>query len=254
MSEAISLSEFANILSALIFSSAAVVAAAIACISGFGIGSILTPIFSLAVGMKLAVALVSIPHLVATAERFWMLRKELNVEVLRSFGIYSAAGGLLGALFQEALSNSALVAFFCLLLIFVGAGGLTGLTAGMRIPARLAWLAGLASGLFGGLVGNQGGIRSAALLAFPLEKAEFVATATAVGVIVDLARIPVYLVRYGADILHLWWAVLLCAAACSTGTYLGTSVLSRIPPEVFRRLVCLLILLLGIFMAWRTGL
>ena len=38
----------------------------------------------------------------------------------------------------------------------------------------VAWLAGALSGLLGGLVGNQGGIRSAALLGFNLSKANFV--------------------------------------------------------------------------------
>ena len=52
---------------------------------------------------------------------------------------------------------------------------------------------GLVSGFFGGVAGNQGGLRAAALSAFRLSPGAFVATATATGLLVDAARAPVYL-------------------------------------------------------------
>src|SRR5262245_24163632 len=72
-------------------------AGAIASVAGFGIGSILTPLFSWQSGTKFAVAAVSIPHLAGTAVRFWLLRGHIDRRVLLSFGLASAAGGLLGA-------------------------------------------------------------------------------------------------------------------------------------------------------------
>ena len=60
--------------------------------------------------------------------------------------------------------------------------------------------ANILSGFFGGLVGNQGGIRSAALLGFDLTPKQLVATATASAVLVDLARVPVYLLNRGGMI------------------------------------------------------
>src|SRR4051794_36712035 len=77
---------------------AAIAAGAIAAVSGFGIGSLLTPLLAIAAGTKTAVAAVSIPHLVGTALRFWWLRKSLDRGVFWRFGLTSAAGGLLGAL------------------------------------------------------------------------------------------------------------------------------------------------------------
>jgi hypothetical protein len=53
-------------------------------------------------------------------------------------------------------------------------------------------VAGAVSGAFGGLVGNQGGIRSAALMGFEIDKQGFVATATAIALVVDIFRMPVY--------------------------------------------------------------
>ena len=51
----------------------AVVAGALAAVTGFGIGSLLTPLLALEVDTRLAVAAVSVPHVVGTALRFWLL-------------------------------------------------------------------------------------------------------------------------------------------------------------------------------------
>jgi hypothetical protein len=56
----------------------------------------------------------------------------------------------------------------------------------MRFGRITGYMAGALSGLFGGLVGNQGGIRSAALMGFDINKEAFVATATAIGLVVDV--------------------------------------------------------------------
>ena len=49
-----------------LLAAASIAAGAIASVAGFGIGSILTPVFALRVDMPLAVAAVAIPHLAAT--------------------------------------------------------------------------------------------------------------------------------------------------------------------------------------------
>src|SRR5262245_41588018 len=46
----------------ILLAAASLIAASIAAVVGFGIGSILTPVLALAVGTKLAVAAVAIPH------------------------------------------------------------------------------------------------------------------------------------------------------------------------------------------------
>jgi uncharacterized protein len=48
----------------------AIVAGAIASVTGFGIGSLLTPLLALQTGTKLAVAAISVPHLAGMALRF----------------------------------------------------------------------------------------------------------------------------------------------------------------------------------------
>jgi uncharacterized membrane protein YfcA len=98
-----------------------VLAGGITAVTGFGIGGLLTPLLNTRDDMRVAVATVSIPHLVATALRLWMLRHDIDRRVLKSFGLTSAAGGLTGALVQ--LVRAQYVSLSRLSSGFSGSGG-----------------------------------------------------------------------------------------------------------------------------------
>ena len=225
----------------------AVISGAIASISGFGIGSLLTPLLALKVGTGIAVAGVSIAHFLGTALRFWMWKKYINKRVLLSFGITSAIGGLIGALFHNIFQNVILTIIFGCLLIFAGFSGLFGISGKWRFNGTVAWIAGAVSGMFGGLVGNQGGIRSAAMFGFDLKGKEFVATASGSARAVDLARMPVYFVVQWKDILSIWPLVVFATLGVLFGTEAGVWLLGKIPEKLFKRIVSGIILLIGIF-------
>lgn len=227
---------------------AAFIAGAIAAVAGFGIGSVLTPVLSTQLDVRLAIAAVSLPHLVGTIVRFLLVRTHIDRDVLFGFGAASAIGGLTGAALQSVVQSAALAIIFGALLIFAGAGSLTGLAQRMRFRGRVAALIGGAvSGLLGGLVGNQGGIRAAALLGFDVERRAFVATATAVALIVDGARIPVYIATQGSQLEPLWPLIVLLAIGAVIGTLAGGWALRRMPEPIFRRVVGVLLLGLGAY-------
>lgn len=231
----------------MLLAAASVAAGGVASVAGFGIGTMLTPVFALHVDMKLAVAAVAIPHLVATSLRIWMMRAHVDGRLVRTFGVMSAAGGLAGALLQQRLRGPGLVMVFGGLLVFAGVTGLTGAIERVRLGRTAAWIAGLLSGIFGGLVGNQGGIRSAALLGFDVPPAAFVASATAAALMVDLARMPVYMVLEADRLGTLAGAIALASAGAIAGTIGGRRVLGRIPAPVFKKLVSALVLALGVY-------
>jgi uncharacterized protein len=230
----------------------AVIAGAISAVTGFGIGSLLTPVLALAVDTRVAVAAVSIPHVVGTAVRFWLLRGGIDRRVLWSFGLTSAAGGLAGAALYSVASNRWLNAVFGVLLLFAAFSEMTGLARRMRFRGWVAWLAGALSGLLGGLVGNQGGIRSAALLGFDLPKDKFVGTATAIALFVDGARLPVYVAYQSEDMRALWPWIALATIGVVGGTVLGSRVLRRVPEVWFRRALALVLAILGSVMLMRA--
>ncbi len=240
------------IIFALALFACSVLAAGTAAVAGFGIGSLLTPVLALEVGAKLAVAAVAIPHLVGTAFRFWVLQRHVDRRMLLGFGAASAVGGLAGALLHAGISNRALGLVFGGVLILAALSELTGWIGRVHWGRRAAWAAGALSGLLGGLVGNQGGIRSAAMLGFDVPKESFVATATAVGLFVDAARLPVYLATQGTEIARLWPLLLVASVGTVAGTMLGTRLLARLPERAFRRAVAVLLLVLGVTMAVKS--
>src|SRR3954451_2272699 len=207
----------------------AIAAGVIASVSGFGIGSLLTPLLAVNAGTKTAVAAVSIPHLIGTGIRFWRLRASVDRAVLWRFGLMSAAGGLAGALLNARATSPSLTIVLASLLIVAGAANVTGAAQQWRFHGSVAWIAGALSGLFGGLVGNQGGIRSAALLGFDLPKESFVATATAIALLVDGARMPVYVVVPRGQVSAIWPLVAIATAGVVAGTFAGERLLHIVP-------------------------
>ena len=226
----------------------AILAGAVAALAGFGIGSLLTPVFAAQIPLKLAVAAVSIPHLLATAIRFVLLRQHVDRKLLWTFGIFSAIGGLAGALAHNWASSPQLTIVFGCALLLASLSELTGAARRIHVRGAFAWIAGAISGILGGMVGNQGGIRSAALLGFQTTRVAFVATATAVALFVDGARMPVYLWLEGDELAKLAVPIAVACAGCVIGTFWGRKLLDRIPERSFRTLIAVLILSLGAYM------
>lgn len=226
----------------------AVVSGATASLVGFGIGSLLTPLIALRYGMPTAVAFVAVPHAAATALRCWRLRAAIDRSVLVRFGILSAVGGLGGALAYAQVGSSTLTSVLGGLLLLTAIAQLTRLAARWRPQGALVGALGLASGFFGGIAGNQGGLRAAALSAFNLTPMAFVATSTATGLLVDAARAPVYLWRAGASLLELWIPLVIATAGVLAGTIAGERVLPGLSRETYARVLAAAIGALGVWL------
>jgi uncharacterized protein len=223
-------------------------AGAIASLTGFGIGSLLTPLVASHYEMKTAVGAVAIPHVIATVLRFWKLRADVDRRVFLGFGLMNALGSLMGALLHVWVNNPILTVVLGILLVFAGLLGVLGYADRMRFGGRMSWAAGALSGAFGGLVGNQGGIRSAAMLGLGVKGPAFVATATAIGIAVDAVRMPVYLSTEFARIFVAWPAILASIIGVVFGTVVGERVLRRIPENLFRRLVSAILIAVGMYL------
>ena len=225
-------------------------AGAVAAVSGFGIGSLLTPMLVLSIPMPTAtaVAVLAVPHALATAVRWVRLRHDVDRPTFREFGVASAVGGLAGAALQSQLASPVLTIVLAALLVLAGTTEL--LRRRVPLPRTSAWrlAGGVLSGAFGGLVGNQGGIRAAALLGFELGPRALVATATASALLVDAARVPIYFLSAGPVIVQSSRLLLVISLGAIAGTFLGVPVLGRIPEPAYRRLVGGLLIALALLL------
>ena len=223
----------------------AIVSGATASVVGFGIGSILTPLFGLRYGMATAIALVAVPHAIGTALRCWRLRAAIDRGVLIRFGLLSAAGGFAGAMLYSRLGSKALTEILGSLLLVTAATQLSGWNAKWHPKGPVVGALGLASGFFGGVAGNQGGLRAAAMTAFALTPAAFVASSTATGLMVDAGRLPIYLWQNGRALAELWMPMTVASAGVLIGTLLGERVLLGLPRQAYARIVAGAIGVLG---------
>jgi uncharacterized membrane protein YfcA len=228
----------------------AVFSGATASVVGFGIGSLLTPLFALELGTSIAVAAVTLPHALATAVRCWRLRRQVDRGVLTRFGLLSAAGALAGALVYTRLGPTTLTGVLGGLLILTAVAQLTGWTQHWQPRGPLVGVLGVLSGFFGGVAGNQGGLRAAALTAFHLSPSAFVATATAAGLLVDAARTPIYLWQAGPRLVELWAPIAIAAAGVLIGTIIGERILLGLSPKRFARIMGGAIGVLGLWLIY----
>jgi uncharacterized membrane protein YfcA len=226
----------------------AVLSGGTAAVAGFGIGSLLTPLLAASFGTATAVAAVAIPHAAATALRCWRLRANIDWTVVRSFGLLSAAGGLIGALLYTRFSNAALTLTLGLLLLSTTVATIVDLPSRVRVSGAVVSVLGLLSGLFGGLAGNQGGLRAAAMLSLSLSPLRYVATATATAMLVDLVRTPIYVWRAGGVLSSLIAPLGIATIGVLIGTLLGERILLGLSVSQFRNAIAVLIGLLGIWL------
>ena len=227
-----------------------VLSGATAAVLGFGIGSLLTPLLVTRLEPHVAVTVVALPHLVATAIRYLHHRRWIDRTVLLRFGLPSAAGGFAGALLQDTLRSPVLILVLALLLVLTGTANLTRGFGGWRPGRGGATVLGLLSGVFGGLVGNQGGLRAAGLTAFQLQPRPYLATATAVALLIDAARTPVYLVRGSEAAAAFAGPIAVATAGCVAGTIAGERLFFRIPADRYRTIVGVAVIVLGLWLIW----
>jgi uncharacterized membrane protein YfcA len=235
----------------LVVGAVALLGGVTAAVSGAGIGSMLVPLFALRLEFKVAVAVAALPHLVGGAIRLIPLRRSIDWSILRRFGVACAVAALVGALLSGVVSNVWVTRIFAVLLGFAGLLGLSGIGERLQLGRVGAWLAGAIAGFTGGLAGEQGGIRAVALLHFKLSRDAFIATTTAVGVAIDLARTPVYASLRGPELASHVALLGIATGGVVVGTLLGISVLRRIPEKAFGRVVSFIVLVLAVLLLAR---
>ena len=231
-----------------ILSVAAFVAGGIASIAGFGIGSVLTPTLSVWVDAQAR----GRRDLDSASDR----DRAAILAVERRASIAACCGASASRARPEAsparccnavFTSPALLTLLAVLLLFVAAGELTGFSRRIVFRGPAAWIAGALSGALGGLVGNQGGLRSAALLGFRMD-ARYVCRHGHRHRVDRRRRAHAGLLRRvcGRAAGSMATPIAVTIAGVVVGTVAGGRILRRIPETCFRRIVAILLAVLGI--------
>ena len=100
-------------------------------------------------------------------------------------------------------------------------------------------------------MGNQGAIRSAYLLNYNIPKETFVATAAIIASVVDVTRIPVYIVNNKDVLADNVILLLITTAAAFAGTFAGKGFLKKISLKTFKLYVAATIVIIGALLTFR---
>jgi uncharacterized protein len=256
--------ERARHMSTLILPVVAFGASLLTFLSGFGLGTLLLPVFALFFPLEVAVGLTAVVHLLNNLFKLALLWRAVDRRVLVLFGLPGIAGAWMGAQLLMRLGAfgplyngvngpvSVTATVIGALMLVFAAIELAPPRQQRAMPAAALLPGGVISGFFGGLSGHQGALRSIFLLRTGLSPQAIIATGVAIAVMVDLTRIPVYLDRLSFGQLQAEWPLLLATTlAAFAGAWWGR----RLIPKMTVRTVQIAVgaMLLAIAMGLLSG-
>ncbi|WP_374652996.1 TSUP family transporter [Dongia sp.] len=243
----------------------ALLTAGITLFSGFGLGTILMPVFALFFPVPLAIAATAVVHLANNVFKFGLMARQADWPAVARFGIPAAVAAIAGASLLTWFDRMPIVAGYTLggsayeitavkavigtLIVIFAVLELLPRFRTLAFPPRWLPLGGLLSGFFGGLSGNQGALRSAFLLRAGLSKEAFVATGVVSAVVVDAVR----LITYGTGVMAEHFTrsqELLAPVAVGTvcafiGSFAGKRILKKVTLQLVQAIVAVAMLLIG---------
>ncbi len=230
-------------MSYLIITLTALVASFLTFFSGFGLGTILMPVFAVFFNLPTAIALTAIVHLLNNLFKLALIGKNIQWPIVLKFGIPALLASFAGAWVLKTMDASTLNIFSYELMdktfhitwsgLIIGA--VIFLFAVIELNERLStftfdakWMyaGGILTGFFGGLSGHQGALRSAFLLRLNLDKKAFIASGVAIACMVDLARLSIYSFTLH-DIQSNFSILLLAITAAFAGAIIGNKVFTK---------------------------
>jgi uncharacterized membrane protein YfcA len=253
----------------IIISVVAFLTAILTFFSGFGLGTILTPVFLFFFPVDLAIALTGVVHFGNNIFKLILIGRKANVAVLLRFGIPAVIAAFAGAwllinlpdaeplfthgLFAGETAVTPVKFIIALLLIIFAVMELMPSLKNMEFGKQHMPIGGILSGFFGGLSGNQGALRSAFLIKAGLTKEVFIGTTVVISCFVDFTRLSVYATRFAdaglADNLQL---ILFATVSAMAGAMIGKWLLKKVTLRFIQLMVA--ILLIAVSLALGSGL
>ncbi|WP_196141197.1 sulfite exporter TauE/SafE family protein [Aliikangiella sp. G2MR2-5] len=247
---------------------AALISSLLTFFSGFGLGTLLSPVFVLFFPVQLAIASTAIVHFINNCFKLALMYKHISWPIFIRFSIpaaLSATGGayllvFLGALppvfeytvYTNTFTVSPIKLVVGVIFIVFSFSELSKKLKGLEISKKYLSLGGLVSGFFGGLSGNQGAFRAAFLLKCGLDKKQFVATGIISSCVVDVVRLSIYfyflseLTFTFSDNLKV--AIAVATVSAFVGALIGRYFLEKVTMRGIQLFVSLLMLFVGILL------
>lgn len=235
--------------------------------SGFGLGTLLMPVFALFFPIDIAIALTAIVHLLNNLFKLTLIGKQANVKTALRFGLPAILFAFFGAYVLGKLTGleplikyqiadkiyEVTVVKICIatLLILFSFFDLFPKLKRIEIDTRFLPLGGALSGFFGGLSGHQGALRTAFLIRARLNKEAFIATGVVIACCIDVSRISMY----AKDVLQLsdqlnYKMLILATIMAFVGAYFGNKFLQKITINTIQVTVGILLIVFSLLLGF----
>ena len=227
--------------------------------SGFGLGTILLPVFGLFFPIEIAVVLTALVHFMNNVFKLFLFGKKANKDVIFKFGIPAILFAFLGAyllklltemqpLFRYTISEKMfeimpLKLIIGILLIIFALFDFIPKLKNLEFDKKYLSVGGILSGFFGGISGHQGALRSAFLIRSGLSKESFIATGVVIACLVDVSRLSIYIPKIVNNELSLNYNLVLFATLSAfLGVYFGNKLLQKTTYKSIQNIVALMLL------------
>jgi uncharacterized membrane protein YfcA len=234
--------------------------------SGFGLGTILTPVMIVFFPPEEAIALTGVVHLLNNLFKLIIVGKQTDIQIAAKFGIPAILGSFIGAfvlvyiskhffdyqyqLLGHTMHVTLIKLMVAMLMIFFALFEMLPWLKSLQFDKKYIGVGGFINGFFGGLSGNQGALRSAFLLRYGLSKEAFVATGVVIACLIDVTRLSIY---FGGSQINDYWEndtlLVLAALSAFAGAYLGSKLLKKVTLDFVQKLACTMIIVLALLMA-----
>jgi len=230
--------------------------------SGFGLGTILLPVFAIFFPVEIAIALTGVVHFSNNLFKIVLVGKNTDKSVLIRFGFPAILASFFGAwlllkitvlpsilqyqMWGKEFEITPVKLIIAILLIVFSILEIAPSFQKIQFGRNKLVFGGILSGFFGGLTGIQGAIRSAFLIKSGLSKEAYIATGVVIACLVDFTRLSVYASRFTASNLHENLTLLISATlAAVTGAFIGSRLLKKITLRFIQVLVAIMLMLIS---------
>lgn len=246
----------------VILSIAALLTSLLTFFSGFGLGTILIPVFAIFFPVDLAIALTGVVHFLNNLFKLSLVGLKADKEVVIRFGVPAFLSAIAGAyvlleisdlpsfydytLGNKAYSITPVKLTIAVLLIFFALMEVIPYFKNLQFNKDKLIIGGILSGFFGGVSGNQGALRSAFLVKSNLSKEAFIATGIVIACIVDFSRLGVYITRFSKSGLAENLSLIIAATVSAfIGAYMGNVLLKKVTMKVVQNIVTVMLVILS---------
>jgi uncharacterized protein len=233
--------------------------------SGFGLGTILMPVFALFFPVDIAIALTGVVHFANNLFKMALVGKMADKKVLIRFGIPAIIASFIGAwvllritvlpslfkyeMWGREFEVTPVKLIIAVLLLFFSLFEFLPRFQKLQFGGNKLILGGVLSGFFGGLAGIQGALRSAFLIKSGLSKEAYIATGVIIASLVDFTRLSVYASRFTSSNLHDNLTLLISATVTAiAGAFIGNKLLKKITLHFIQVVVAVMLVLISVLL------